>query len=192
VFGPCRRVGPEHRITAPGEVAWSKAVRTSSMGRQVPANSVAHGRRCWDTSLLAGLTRPSSGRAKAGFASFVPPLKSNVRAYEPVWRGAMPTLICYQRRSALSAMLARTGRGNLAHGLGRASRCRVERPRVDQAPHSCIVVGCPSFGGQRTGGACRGTCGRGLRRSRARAVRSLSSHLPALAPSARPREAAMA
>jgi len=28
-----------------------------------------------------GLTRPSSGRAKAGFASFVPPLKSNVRQY---------------------------------------------------------------------------------------------------------------
>ena len=25
--------------------------------------------------LLASLTRPSSGRAKAGFASFVPPLK---------------------------------------------------------------------------------------------------------------------
>jgi len=32
---------------------------------------------------VTGLTRPSSGRAKAGFASFVPPLKSNVRAYEP-------------------------------------------------------------------------------------------------------------
>jgi len=30
------------------------------------------------------LTRPSSGRAKAGFASFVPPLKYNVRAREPV------------------------------------------------------------------------------------------------------------
>jgi len=29
------------------------------------------------------LTRPSSGRAKAGFASFVPPLKYNVRAHEP-------------------------------------------------------------------------------------------------------------
>ena len=29
----------------------------------------------------ACLTRPSSGRAKAGFASFGPPLKSNVRLY---------------------------------------------------------------------------------------------------------------
>ena len=29
-----------------------------------------------------GLTRPSSGRAKAGFASFVPPLKSNVRPHK--------------------------------------------------------------------------------------------------------------
>ena len=28
---------------------------------------------------VTGLTRPSSGRAKAGFASFVPPLKFNVR-----------------------------------------------------------------------------------------------------------------
>ena len=88
MFGPCRRVGPEHRITAPGEVAWSRSVhihkgRAGRNGSRV----VPHGHQLLGLVLQStGLTRPSSGRAKAGSASLVPPLKSNVRRRMPSLR----------------------------------------------------------------------------------------------------------
>jgi hypothetical protein len=58
-----------------GTIVRSLASRRRIRGEcQGPANSVAHARRCRGWRLQVGLTRPSSGRAPAGFARCVPPL----------------------------------------------------------------------------------------------------------------------
>jgi len=80
LFGHCRRVEAEQDETAPGEIASSEVGLTSSIGAcRHPADRASHRRRLCGVPRTTDLTRPSSGRAKAGFASFVPPLKSNVR-----------------------------------------------------------------------------------------------------------------
>jgi len=75
----------------------------------------AHGRHRLGRVLQAtGLTRPPSGRAKAGFASFVPPLKSNVRAHMSTSHGAEVEL---QFRTADDG--GRTEAVSLGHGTYR-------------------------------------------------------------------------
>jgi hypothetical protein len=77
------RVESEKFETAPGEVAWSKVAFTSNSKHGCHTRNAALQQRCLGHGCQAtGLTRRSSGRAKAGFAIFVPPLNSNVRQPE--------------------------------------------------------------------------------------------------------------
>ena len=118
--------------------------------------------QCFASRAQCDLTPPSSGRPKACFASFRPPLMSNVRRREH--HGFYAPSPRVARSVALGRLSFGSRRTNRSLVKGLRQRCaalpvrwRARQRCASVEQRQCSAArGCPSFGGQRSGVQARG------------------------------------